>query len=194
MNSICVFCGSSRGNRAVYTDDTVRFGRLLVESGLTLVYGGGDIGLMGVLADAVLEAGGKVIGVIPRALVEKELAHHKLTELHVVETMHERKALMAERADAFVALPGGVGTADELFEIITWAQLGIHRKPIGLLNIAGFFDSLLRWVEHTIDEGFLRAKHRHLLLVASEPERLLALLQTSRPVEPEGKWLEEKDL
>jgi uncharacterized protein (TIGR00730 family) len=194
MKHVCVFCGSSRGHRSVYADHTARFGRMLAEADLTLVYGGGDIGLMGVLADTVLDAGGQVIGVIPRALREKELAHDKLTELHVVETMHERKALMAERADAFVALPGGVGTADELFEIITWAQLGLHRKPIGLLNIEGFFDPLLRWVDHTVAEGFFRPKDRLMLIVASDAEELLGRLQSTRPTEPEGKWLDEKDL
>ncbi|MFO0929845.1 MAG: TIGR00730 family Rossman fold protein [Gemmataceae bacterium] len=152
--AVCVFCGSSTGNRVEYTDAARALGRALSERGLTLVYGAGDIGLMGLLADAVLETGGRVIGVIPRALVDRELGHNGLTELHVVETMHQRKALMADRADAFLALPGGFGTGDELFEILTWAQLGIHTRPIGLVNVAGYFDPLLAWID--------RARRRRL--------------------------------
>jgi uncharacterized protein (TIGR00730 family) len=176
MNYLCVFCGSSKGGPAIYAETARRFGEALAGRGWGLVYGGGHIGLMGVLADAVLQAGKPVIGVIPRSMVERELAHECLTELHIVETMHQRKALMAERAAAFAALPGGVGTADEFFEIVTWRQLRLHAKPIGLLNVAGFFDPLLAWLDCTVVDGFLRAEHRRLLHIADEPERLLDLL------------------
>jgi uncharacterized protein (TIGR00730 family) len=165
----------------------------MVARGLGLVYGGGHIGLMGVLADAVLDAGGQVIGVIPRALREKELAHSQLTELQVVETMHQRKALMADRADAFAALAGGFGTADELFEILTWAQLGLHDKPIGLLNVAGYFDPLLAWLDRTVEEGFLRPQHRDFLYVAQEPALLLELLLARRPGPALPKWIDQAD-
>src|SRR5262245_11008481 len=180
MQTVCVFCGSSSGSDPVYAEAARRLGAVLAARGLNLVYGGGHVGLMGVVADAVLAAGGKVVGVINRALVEKELAHHGLTELIVVETMHQRKALMSERADAFVALPGGFGTLDELFEILTWRQLGMHDKPIGLLNVAGYFDPLLSWIAHSVGERFVKEKHRELLLIADDPERLVELLQSYR--------------
>src|SRR5581483_12340238 len=173
MRRLCVFCGSALGVREQYAEAARRVGELLVQHRIGLVYGGGHIGIMGALADAVLRAGGEVIGVIPQALVDKELAHAALTELRVVATMHQRKAEMADLADGFAALPGGCGTLDELFEILTWAQLGLHRKPIGLLNVAGFFDPLLAWLEHSIREEFIREKHRSLLLTATEPEQLL---------------------
>lgn len=180
MNYLCVFCGSSKGGPTIYAETARRFGEALAGRDWGLVYGGGHIGLMGVLADAVLQAGGPVIGVIPRSLVERELAHERLTELHVVETMHQRKALMADRAAAFAALPGGVGTADEFFEIITWRLLRLHEKPIGLLNVAGFFDPLLAWLDRTVADGFLRAEHREMLHVAEEAEQLLNLLIRGR--------------
>lgn len=161
--------------------------------GLEVVYGGGHIGLMGILADTALESGGSVVGVIPQALVEKELAHERLRELHVVTTMHQRKARMADLADGFLALPGAFGTADELFEILTWAQLGLHAKPIGLLNVAGFFDPLRAWLDHAVREGFLRAAHRGLLLEAEEPERLLDLLEQYRPIGEVPKWIDAGD-
>jgi uncharacterized protein (TIGR00730 family) len=148
---------------------------------------------MGVLADEVLRSGGEAVGVIPRALVEKELAHRSLTHLHVCDTMHQRKAVMADLADAFVALPGGFGTADELFEILTWSQLGLHAKPIGLLNTAHFFDPLLAWIERSVSEGFMKEKHRRLLLVAEEPAKLLDLLRDYQPQTPEAKWLDSED-
>jgi len=180
MKYLCVFCGSSKGGPAIYAETARLFGEALAGRGLGLVYGGGHIGLMGILADAVLQAGGPVIGIIPRSMVERELAHEQLTELHIVETMHQRKALMAERAVAFAALPGGVGTADEFFEIVTWRQLRLHSKPIGLLNVAGFFDPLLAWLDRTVVDGFVRAEHRGLLQVAREPGRLLDLLMEPR--------------
>ena len=170
MRRLCVFCGSSTGYRPEYRAAARRFGEALAERGVALVFGAGHIGLMGVLADAVLERGGQAIGIIPQALVDKELAHRTLTELHVVETMHQRKALMADLADGFVALPGGFGTADELFEILTWAQLGLHNKPIGLLNTAGFFDPLLSWLDRCVAEGFLRPEHRDFV-ADREPSR-----------------------
>src|SRR5262249_11009257 len=150
MKRLCVFCGSSAGGAAAYADAARRFGPALAAHGLGLVYGGGHVGLMGVVADAVLGGGGEVIGVIPQALVDRELAHTGLTALRVVATMHQRKALMADLADGFVALPGGFGTADELFEILTWAQLGLHAKPVGLLDVNGFFTPLLAWVERCV--------------------------------------------
>src|SRR6516164_2274986 len=148
LKRICVFCGSSVGDRPIYLQAALELGRAIAERRLGLVYGGGHIGLMGVLADAVLSGGGEVIGVIPQALVDRELAHTGVTELRVVETMHQRKALMADLSDGFLALPGGFGTGDELFEILTWAQLGLHAKPIGVLNVGGYFDPLLAWLDH----------------------------------------------
>jgi hypothetical protein len=151
-------------------------GKLLVRHGYGLVYGGGHVGLMGVVADAVLASGGEVIGVIPESMVARELAHTGLTQLQVVPGMHARKARMAELADAFIALPGGYGTFEELFEVITWAQLGMHRKPIGLLNVAGYFDALKALVDQAIAEGFIRAEHQHILTIADDPNALLAML------------------
>jgi uncharacterized protein (TIGR00730 family) len=173
VNNVCVFCGSQGGKPAVYADAARKLGTLLAGRGLGLVYGAGHVGLMGILADAALAKGGRVVGVIPQDLVDRELAHTGLTELIVVDTMHQRKALMAERSDAFIALPGGYGTLDETFEILTWAQLGYHNKPVGLLNVAGYFDGLLAWLDHAGHEGFLRSKHRDLLTVDVDAERLL---------------------
>jgi hypothetical protein len=169
-------------------------GETLAARGIGLVYGGGHVGLMGVIADAVLHAGGEVIGVIPRAMVDKELAMDGLTQMHVVDTMHQRKALMAELSDGFAALPGASGTADEFFEIMTWAQLGLHTKPIGMLNVSGYFDLLLRWLDRTVAEGFLKARHRRLVLEAPEPDELLDLLQCYKPRKNVGKWISERDL
>jgi len=193
MQRLCVFCGSSTGRRPVYREAANRLGELLAARGVGLVFGGGHIGLMGVLADAVLRGGGEVIGVIPQALVDKELAHGGLTELRVVATMHQRKALIADLADGFVALPGGYGTADELFEVLTWAQLGLHAKPIGLLNVAGFFDPLLAWVDHCVAEGFIRSEHRALLQVSSDAEELLGMLDRYRAADETPKWIGEGD-
>jgi uncharacterized protein (TIGR00730 family) len=193
MKCLCVFCGSSAGSRTVYADATKRLGEALAARGWGLVYGGGHVGLMGILADSVLNSGGSAIGVIPQALLDKELAHGGLTQLHVVTTMHQRKALMADLADGFAALPGAFGTADELFEILTWAQLGLHAKPIGLLNVAGYFDPLRAWLDHTVREGFLRSAHRQLLLEAEDPERLLDFLEQYRPVAETPKWIEAGD-
>ena len=178
LGRVCVFCGSATGEAPVFAAAARSFGRLLAARGTTLVYGGGHVGLMGVLADAVLVAGGHVIGVIPERLAERELAHRRLTELHVVATMHERKAKMASLADAFVALPGGLGTLDELFEIWTWAQLGFHQKPIGLLNVEGFFDPLLELTRHMVVQGFVRAPQLDLALAERDAEVLLNQLET----------------
>jgi uncharacterized protein (TIGR00730 family) len=167
-------------------------GKLLAERGIGLVYGGGHIGLMGVLADAALPLGGEVIGVIPQALVDKELAHSGLTELRIVSTMHERKALMADLADGFIALPGGFGTADELFEILTWAQLGIHTKPIALINVDGYFDGLLAWLDHTVREQLVRAEHRDLLIEATHPAIALERMLSFRPPEGMPKWIDDQ--
>lgn len=193
MKRVCIFCGSKAGNRPIYAEQARELARLLVARGMGMVFGAGHIGLMGVLADEMLRAGGTAIGVIPQALVDKELAHRGLTHLHVCDTMHQRKALMADLSDAFVALPGGFGTADELFEILTWSQLGLHAKPIGLLNTAGYFDSLLAWLEQTAREGFMKEKHRRLLLVAAEPGILLDALAGYQPETPEAKWIESED-
>jgi uncharacterized protein (TIGR00730 family) len=193
MKKLCVFCGSNAGSRPVYTDATRRFGEVLAAQGLGVVYGGGHVGLMGVLADAVLGAGGEVVGVIPQALVDRELAHRGLTELHIVKTMHERKALMADLADGFVALPGGFGTADELMEILTWAQLGLHNKPVGLLQVNGFFDPLLAWLDRCVGEGFVRPEHRRLLVSASDPETLLASLRQHAAAPPVAKWIDQDE-
>ena len=193
MKRVCVFCGSNDGATPAYREAARNLGQLLAEGGLDLVYGGADVGTMGEVANAALQAGGKVIGVIPQALVEKELAHTGLTELQVVSTMHERKASMVELADGFVSLPGGFGTLDELFEVVTWAQLGLHRKPCGILNVEGFFDGLIGYLDHAVDEGFVKAAHRALVLVAEAPERLLEQLRAYRPPRI-GKWIGREEI
>lgn len=173
ISRLCVFCGSSSGSREAYRAAARDLGRAMAARGLSLVYGGGSRGLMGDVADGVLESGGEVIGIITRRLVDKEVAHGHIRDLRIVETMHERKKMMADMADAFIALPGGYGTLDELFEIIAWAQLGLHASPIGLLNTEGFYDRLLEFLEHARGEGFLRLDHRAGLRVAREPEEVL---------------------
>ncbi len=189
MKRICVFCGSSKGVRAEYALAAQALGQALVKRNISLVYGGSNIGLMGIIADAMLAAGGEVLGVIPQALVTKEVAHQHLTEQRIVSTMHERKALMAELSDAFIAMPGGMGTFDEFCEILTWAQLGIHQKPCGILNVENYFSPLLTMFDHAVAEGFLRDTHRALVLEASEPERLLEALEKYQPQFAE-KWLD----
>lgn len=181
VKSLCVYCGSSTGQSPVYARAAVQCGSALAARGITLVYGGGNIGLMGIMADAALAAGGKVIGVIPQALVKRELAHRGLTELHTVCTMHERKQKMADLSDAFLALPGGVGTMDEFFEILTWLQLGIHSKPVGLLNTAGFYAGLLNFMNHMRKEQFLRNGQLDLLLVEDRLELLLDKMAAIKP-------------
>lgn len=188
MKAVCVFCGSNFGNGERYAEAARETGGALARAGLTLVYGGARVGLMGTVADAALEAGGEVVGVLPTALQEKELAHEGLSELHIVDSMHERKATMAELSDAFIALPGGAGTLEELFEIWTWGQLGLHQKPCGFLNTAGFYDQLLAFLDHQRDEGFVKDAMRDMLKVAESPSDLL---QAFRDYEPPStaKWI-----
>ena len=193
MQRICVYCGSNHGADNVYTELARNLGRLLAQSGLGLVYGGGSVGLMGVVADAVLAEGGEVIGVIPAVLTRKELLHQGCSTLHRVGSMHERKALMEELADGFIALPGGFGTLDELFEIITWAQLGLHRKPIGLLNGAAYYDHLIAFLEHTVAEGFVREPHFQALLVDDEPQQLLQRMAAYQPP-ASTKWIKRENI
>ena len=192
MRNICVFCGSQSGTDERYRQAAIELGGLLAQRGHGLVYGGGHVGLMGIIADAVLEAGGSVTGVIPRPMTERELAHETVTKLYVVSSMHERKALMASLSDAFIALPGGYGTLEELFEVIAWAQLGIHRKPIGLLNVAGYFDALLSLVDHMIGEGFIKTKHRGLFVTAEHPQSLLDAVQRHQ-MPATRRWLTEEE-
>ncbi|MCC9136417.1 TIGR00730 family Rossman fold protein [Pontibacter silvestris] len=173
MKSIGVFCGANMGNSKVYTKAAARLGDLMAAQNITLVYGGGKVGLMGAIADSILAGNGAVVGVIPQSLVDREVAHASLTELHVVQTMHERKALMAAKSDAFIAMPGGFGTFDEFCEIITWNQLGIIRKPTALYNVNGYYDKFLDMIDHCVAEGFVKADQRANLIVASEPEPLL---------------------
>ncbi len=186
---ICVFCGSRPGSRPQYTDAARHLGELLAARKIGLVYGGSHVGLMGTLADAAMRAGGEVIGVMPENLVRREISHHGLSELHLVGSMHERKAMMAELADAFIALPGGFGTFEELFEIITWAQLGLHRKAVGILNVGGFYDGLLGLVDHAVREGFVPEANRALILHADTPETLLELVIGFEAPPPVQKWL-----
>ena len=188
MKRIAVYCGSNQGQRPEFAAAALALGTLLARERIELVYGGGMVGLMGILADAVLKHGGHVIGVIPEKLVIKEVVHEKLPDLRVVKTMHERKALMAELADGFIALPGGYGTFDEFFEVLTWGQLGWHQKPVGLLNVAGYYTHLQAFLDHAQSEGFIRPQHRSLVLVEQAPEQLLARLKTYRPG-MESKWV-----
>ncbi len=181
MRRICVFCGSSLGLRPAYAEAARATGRLIAERGLGLVYGGGEVGLMGVLANAAMAAGGEVIGVIPEALMRMEVGHPELTALHVVDTMHERKAMMADLSDAFIALPGGIGTLEELFEVWTWGQLGIHPKPLGFLDVDGYYDHLHAFLDHSVSEGFLKDRHRAMAAVESDPAALLDRLAAYVP-------------
>jgi uncharacterized protein (TIGR00730 family) len=188
FRSLCVFCGSRPGRRPEFRAGATALGMLLAHRGIGLVYGGGSVGLMGTVANAALAAQGRVVGVIPEALAAKELAHTRLTELHVVPSMHARKALMAELSDGFIALPGGFGTFEELFEIVTWAQLGMHSKPLGLLNVAGFFDPLLALVDHVVDAAFILPEHRDILIEARTPEALLDRMAGYIPP-PAARWV-----
>ena len=196
MKSICVFCGSNAGNQPIYRSEAEKLGRLLAARGIELVYGGGNVGLMGAVADACLEAGGTVVGVIPQALMGKEVAgrpvdHRTLTRLEVVDSMHTRKARMAELAEGFIALPGGFGTFEEFCEILTWGQLGFHAKPMGLLNVNGFYDPLLAMFERAVADGFLRPQNRAMALADRDIEGLLAAMAAYR-AEPVSKWLKEE--
>jgi len=189
LSAVCVFTGSSHGRRDAYSEAAAGMGRFLAGRGIALVFGGGHVGLMGKVADGCLEAGGRVTGVIPRSMVERELAHQGLTHLHVVASMHERKAKMAELSDGFVALPGGIGTLEETFEVWTWAQLGYHAKPVGMLNVAGYFDPLIAFLERMAGEGFVRPEHKGLLNVADDPSTLIAAMERHRPPAT-PKWIE----
>lgn len=187
ISSICVYCGSNQGNRSVYAEVAKQFGQALAEKNITLVYGGGQVGVMGIVADAVLHHGGKVIGVTPDFLVEREVHHQELSELIVTKTMHERKQIMADLSDAFVALPGGLGTLDELFEILTWHQLHIHRKPVALLNVDGYFSPVLTMMNQMVSEGFLHHANRDILIDSEDIYDLLQLLTGYKPSE-ERNW------
>jgi len=177
--AVCVFCGSAAGNDPRYAAAAVELGREVARRGWTLVYGGGSVGLMGILADAALAGGGRVIGVIPRFLYEWEVGHDDLTELEIVDTLTERKVRMGDIADAFLTMPGGIGTMDEAFEAVSWAQLGLTRKPNGLLNVAGYYDTLIAFLDHAVQEGFIKAKHRALLVVDEDPATLLDALHAA---------------
>lgn len=189
MKRLCIYCGSSPGARADYAEAARITGTAITQRGIALVYGGGNVGMMGRIADAVIDAGGEVIGVIPHHLADKELAHERATQMHRVDSMHERKQLMADLSDGFIALPGGIGTLEELFETMTWLQLGLHRKPIGLLNVAGFFDSMLAFLDHMVNERFLKAEHRDLLIVDDKIERLVDRM-TAFEAPDANKWLD----
>jgi len=192
IQQLCVFCGSSSGNNPAYASTAEYLGRELAAAGIGLVFGGGRVGLMGALANAVLFAGGRAVGVIPKSLVEKEIAHTSLTELHVVNSMHERKALMADLADAFALLPGGFGSWEEFCEIFTWLQLGIHRKPCGVLNVEGYYDSLVQQASRAASDGFVPPPHLESLIIETDPRRLLSRL-ASAPVLQEAKWISKQE-
>ena len=191
LTSVCVFCGASTGANPLYREAAQALGRAIAERRLTLVYGGGAVGLMGSVADAALAAGGEVIGIIPQSLKDKEIGHRGLTRLEVVDGMHARKARMAELSDAFIALPGGLGTLEELFEVWTWGQLGYHHKPLGLLEVNGFYEKLSGFLDHIVGEGFVRAPHRDMLQMSESPAGLLDALDAWQPTVPD-KWAEGK--
>jgi uncharacterized protein (TIGR00730 family) len=190
VRRLCVFCGSSPGARPAYGEAAEEFGRILVAEGIGVVYGGGKVGLMGRLADAVLAEGGEVIGVLPQALVAKEIGHPGVDDLRVVGSMHERKALMADLSDGFVALPGGLGTVEELFEVYTWSQLGLHRKPCALLDVDGYYEGLASFLTHAVEERFLREDHRAMLIVDHEPRALVDRLRRFEPGAIVPKWID----
>lgn len=188
MRRLCVFCGSSKGSDPAYAEAARELGLILARERISLVFGGGSVGLMGVVADAVLEGGGEAIGVIPHGLSAREVGHKGLTQMHVVDTMHERKQMMAELADGFIALPGGLGTFEEVFEVWTWSQLGMHAKPIGFLDVNGFYAPLMTFLDRAVDAGFIRPKFRSIAMVETDPERLLARFREWEPPETE-KWI-----
>jgi uncharacterized protein (TIGR00730 family) len=192
MKRLCVFCGSNTGTRPAYAEAATLLARHLANLGIGIVYGGGNVGLMGVLADAALAAGGEVIGVIPHSLFAKEVGHAGLTHLHIVNTMHERKAMMADLADGFIAMPGGWGTFDEFCEILTWAQLGLHHKPCGILNVEGYYDTLLAMFDHSVAEGFLKPAYRPMILADADPVELVAKMQQYLPLVLE-KWISKSE-
>ncbi|MDZ7773145.1 MAG: TIGR00730 family Rossman fold protein [Balneolaceae bacterium] len=181
IKSICVYCGSNPGKSPAYREGAVNLAEALARENIGLVYGGGSVGLMGIMADTLLERGGRVTGVIPEDLVRREVGHGGLTEQIVVDSMHERKAAMAERSDGFIAMPGGLGTLEELFEVLTWAQLGIHRKPVAILNVGGYYDRLVSFLDHGVEEGFVKAPHRNMLMVENNPDSLLERFASYQP-------------
>ena len=189
IKRLCVFSGSSSGKNTAYADAAIALGKELVKNGIGLVYGGGNVGLMGIVADTVTAAGGDAIGVIPEFLAKKEVAHNELTELHIVESMHERKALMSELSDGFIALPGGIGTFEELIEVLTWQQLGIQSKPCALLNACDYFEHLLKQLDHAVSEKFLKPVHRDMLIVASTTPQLLEMIMSYSHSHTD-KWIE----
>jgi uncharacterized protein (TIGR00730 family) len=193
VQKICVFCGSSPGARPEYAEATEAFAQLVVAENIGVVYGGGGVGLLGKLADAVLAQGGEITGVIPHALVDKEIGHPHVEDMRLVDSMHERKALMAELADAFVALPGGLGTLEELFEVFTWSQLGLHHKPLALLDVEGYYDGIAAFLDHAVRERFLNAKQRSTLIVERDPGALLERLKAYEPDAVEPKWLDRDE-
>jgi hypothetical protein len=192
LKRVCVYCGSNSGSHPDYAEAARELGATLAHRGLGLVYGGGRVGLMGVIADSMLAAGGEVIGIIPEALVKMEVAHGGLTDLRVVKSMHERKALMVDLSDAFIAMPGGYGTLDEFCEVLTWAQLGIHQKPHGLLNVRGYYDSFLAFLDQSVAAGFIRPAHRELIHTSADPVQLLNLLANAQPLHTH-KWLDRNE-
>ena len=192
IKSICIFCGSSAGSQEEYSDKARELGLLFIKKGITLVYGGSNVGLMRVIADTMLEAGGKVIGVMPHNLIQREVAHKGLTEFHVVETMAERKAMMDKLSDAFIAMPGGVGTLDELFEVMSWNQLELITKPVALYNVLGYYDQLLAFLDHSVDQRFVKPEHRINLIAESDENILLDKIFNYKPVKVDGgKWIKE---
>jgi uncharacterized protein (TIGR00730 family) len=193
LRSLCVFCGSRPGEDPAYEAAARALGETLAEAGIELVYGGGHVGLMGVVANAALAAGGEVVGVMPRALVEREISHTGLTQLHVVSSMHERKAMMSDLSEGFIALPGGTGTLEEFFEVLTWAQLGEHEKPCGLLDVAGYYAPLLDLFDHMVERGFLSTKHRAMVLVETKPEALLERFERYQPPDT-AKWIDRSEM
>lgn len=191
IHSICLFCGSNTGKDEVYAETTRTLVRMLAAAGIKIIFGGGKVGLMGVVAETAIAAGAHVVGVTPRRLLEHEVVHKGLTELHVVESMHERKAMMTKMADAFIVLPGGMGTLDETFEVLTLTQLGVHRKACGLLNVAGFYDRLVDFLDHAVAERFIRAEHRGMIVVDTDPRRLIEGLQHWTMPEV-SKWMDRR--
>jgi uncharacterized protein (TIGR00730 family) len=192
MSRICVFCGSNRGARPEYRQAAIKLGEVLADHGIGLVYGGASVGLMGLIADTVVERGGEVIGVIPRMLVDSEVAHRRLTDLREVNSMHERKAMMAELSDGFATLPGGFGTLEEFTEVVSWRLLGIHRKPCGLLNVSGYFNGLLNFLDYAVNQRFIKQEHRANILVEEEPELLVQRLEHNFAA-ANGRWLMRKE-
>lgn len=192
MRAICVYCGANPGTQPVYAEAAAALGQQLAERNIRLVYGGGKVGLMGIIADATLRHGGEAIGIIPESLMKKEVGHHGLTELHIVENMHRRKQMMTDLSEAFIAMPGGIGTCEELFEVFTWQQIGYHAKPIGLLNVSGYYDPLLGFLHHMVNQDFLKAAHLKQLLVATAPAALLDGLHDFRPTYVD-RWAKQRD-